>query len=52
MASKIIAYCQDCEFQKENNFNHCPSSGKEVSTDDERSLTEQKYGFIKRVDKG
>ena len=36
MASKIIAYCQDCGFQKENNFNYCPSSGKEVSIDDER----------------
>ena len=40
MASAIIAYCQDCGFQKENSFNYCPSCGKEVSIDDERSLIE------------
>ena len=40
MASTIMAYCQDCGFQKENDFNYCPSCGKEVSIDDERSLIE------------
>ena len=40
MASAIIAYCQDCGFQKENNFNYCPLCGKEVSIDDEQSLIE------------
>ena len=38
MASPIIACCQDYGFQQENNFNYCPSRGKEVSIDEERSL--------------
>lgn len=43
MASMIIAYCQDCGLQKENNLNYCPSCGKEVLIDDEQSVI--KYYF-------